>query len=411
MRFTLKGCSRLSPNSASKLLKLPIKDPLNRLLLKPEGKIDYRILEYLIQAKQINRYRFYTNRRRQSRALWHEGFDYTYYLGDNLGNTRVTFDTKNGIAALQQQDDYYPFGLEINRTISSPKNEYLYNKKELQEEFSEYDYGARYYDPIIGRWNTVDPLAETSRRWSPYNYVENDPIRLTDPDGMKSSKEEQEYRAAMDWGASKGQEAIATITNGRFGNASSTESPSNQTTSTANVAGIVNAALGFAGVSSQQSGCTNCPTFGKALAKNMQPSTTRGKDMFSFGISKDFGYKNFSLGSAGISLQGNSKKGFGLTGNIGIGNDRLFKVNAISTYWNGSSMDDLRRNTDVNYETPWGTPATQDSEEWHFLGQMINPTEIGRMFHDLKNLTISFFKTAIYNGDTKQGSTQQQYGN
>jgi hypothetical protein len=34
---------------------------------------------------------------------------------------------------VQQKDDYYPFALEINRSVLSPKNEYLYNKKELQE--------------------------------------------------------------------------------------------------------------------------------------------------------------------------------------------------------------------------------------------------------------------------------------
>lgn len=112
------------------------------------------------------------------------GYDYTYYLGDNLGNTRVTFDTKTGAAVSQQSDDYYPFGLDINSSVSSPKNEYLYNKKELQEELSEYDYGARFYDPVIGRWNVIDPLAEKSRRWSPYNYVENNPITFIDPDGM-----------------------------------------------------------------------------------------------------------------------------------------------------------------------------------------------------------------------------------
>jgi len=111
-------------------------------------------------------------------------YDYQYYLGDNLGNTRVTLSTKTGAAVVYQQDDYYPFGLEISRgTVTNPKNEYLYNKKELQEEFSEYDYGARFYDPVIGRWTTVDPLAEVSRRWSPYNYVEDNPIRFTDPDG------------------------------------------------------------------------------------------------------------------------------------------------------------------------------------------------------------------------------------
>ena len=95
------------------------------------------------------------------------GYDYQYFLGDNLGNTRVTFGTKTGSAVQIQKDDYYPFGLEINRSVSTPKNEYLYNKKELQEETGLYDYGARFYDPTVARWTTIDPLSEISRRWTP----------------------------------------------------------------------------------------------------------------------------------------------------------------------------------------------------------------------------------------------------
>lgn len=113
------------------------------------------------------------------------GYDYTYYLGDNLGNTRVTFDTKTGAAVMQQQDNYYPFGLEIAGTVTNPKNEYLYNRKELQEELTEYDYGARFYDPVIGRWNVVDAYAEHPDQIdkSPYAYVGDNPINVQDPDG------------------------------------------------------------------------------------------------------------------------------------------------------------------------------------------------------------------------------------
>jgi RHS repeat-associated protein len=66
-------------------------------------------------------------------------------------------------------------------------NKYLYNGKELLDDqnLNLYDYGARYYDPVIGRWTSPDPMADHPNQIdkSPYAAMWNNPIRYNDPDG------------------------------------------------------------------------------------------------------------------------------------------------------------------------------------------------------------------------------------
>jgi len=115
---------------------------------------------------------------------------YIYQYKDHLGNTRISF-ARNSAGALEITDanDYYPFGMNHLASgnsffgINSYKN-YKYNGKELQES-GMYDYGARMYMADIGRWGVIDPLAEKMRRFTPYNYAINNPLRFIDPDGRE----------------------------------------------------------------------------------------------------------------------------------------------------------------------------------------------------------------------------------
>jgi RHS repeat-associated protein len=121
------------------------------------------------------------------------GWRIEYMIKDHLGSTRVLFSDLNNDNAASLDEvltttDYYPFGMTIERGLSDPevpKNDYLFNGKGLDSDLrlNWYHYGARFYDPAIGRWNGVDPLAANYLSWSTYNYVMGNPISFIDPDG------------------------------------------------------------------------------------------------------------------------------------------------------------------------------------------------------------------------------------
>ena len=130
-------------------------------------------------------------------------YTYNYFKKDRIGSTRAVLSAVGNTLQNVQSTDYYPFGLAYS-TNNLNKNKYLFSGKELQDAsiggtiLGLYDFGARQYDPVIGRWMTQDILSKNYAELSPYSYCANNPINLVDLNGMKiDSLSEEKFESLL----------------------------------------------------------------------------------------------------------------------------------------------------------------------------------------------------------------------
>ena len=108
---------------------------------------------------------------------------YHYYLKDHLGSNRVVCSASGSV---EQVNHYYPFGGLFGESTGGDTQRYKYNDKVFDQTrgIKWYDYGARYMSPDVGRFTTMDQMAEKYYSVSPYAYCGNNPINAIDPNGM-----------------------------------------------------------------------------------------------------------------------------------------------------------------------------------------------------------------------------------
>ena len=107
------------------------------------------------------------------------------HVTDHLGSVRAVVDGVSG--AVVETNDYYPFGSrwDVATSLTDDTNRFRYNSKEDQFKLGTpyIDYGARQYDPVLGRWFAQDPLSEKYYGISPYAFCGNNSIVNIDYSG------------------------------------------------------------------------------------------------------------------------------------------------------------------------------------------------------------------------------------
>ncbi len=116
-------------------------------------------------------------------STWKKEFHYT----DHLGNVRVSFQAQADTLTKTAETAFDPWGVVLQgagfENGASNRFEMQGKEKEMTFGLNIINFGARAYNPTIGRWDKVDPLAEKYSTLNPYNFVHNNPVQAIDPDG------------------------------------------------------------------------------------------------------------------------------------------------------------------------------------------------------------------------------------
>jgi RHS repeat-associated protein len=341
-----------------------------------------------------------------------EQFNYVFNHKDHLGNIRMSYamDKEKGKIYIMEENHYYPFGMKHEK-YNSDKYEYVeiskedggyligieplgpqqrrsyqykYNGKEYQDELglNFYDYVARNYDPAIGRWMNIDPKADERQMFTPYNYVQNNPIKRIDPTGMLDEwvKDGDNYiwddrvtdQATAEQYRGSGASYIgkaATVTSKQGGrildsvklNSDGSVTKNNVTLEAGSDGAFVNAA-----------------------GSSFQPRQTQGS-FISFGFDGAFvggfgvqlGLVNDAVGSTDFFINFNGNIGFGLFTGLSTGTVSPTGGNQFVTsdFAGNSSSYSAGANSPI-YDASWTSGGTIDSN-MHAVDKM-NPSNFGR---------------------------------
>ncbi len=108
-----------------------------------------------------------------------------YYHFDALGSPVAASDATGNYYLWKET--YQPYGERIQKQPNSASNNRWYTGKPQDEETGLSYFGARYYDPVVGRFMGVDPKEfseDNPRSFNRYNYANNNPYKYIDPDGQ-----------------------------------------------------------------------------------------------------------------------------------------------------------------------------------------------------------------------------------